>query len=264
MNPIPLISVDNLTVQIRRKDASISVVKNVSFELYRGKALAIVGGSGSGKTLTCLSLVNLLPQQAYIINGSIRLNGLELRGLTESQMRQIRGTEVAYLPQNPMSAFHPMLTIGKHFVETIKTHLPGMNKKSTLDLALHYLDKTGLRANLQLLESYSFQLSGGMLQRAMLALGLVLSPSVLIADEPTSSLDDVNRKRILELLLEIKEEHNSALLIVSHELNEVRELADEVMVLQDGEVMEKASVDELFLSPQQPYTRSLLEGKNVL
>lgn len=263
MKLMPLLSVQNLAIQIRSKDTSIPVVRNISFDLHRGRVLAIVGGSGSGKTLTCLSLVNLLPKQTFMINGSIRLMGQELRGLPEREMNRIRGTEVAYLPQNPMSAFHPMLTIGQHFTETIKTHLPTLNNKNALAMALQYLHKTGLPADRQLLEAYSFQLSGGMLQRVMLALGLVLTPSVLIADEPTSALDDHNREKTLKMLLEIKEERNAALLIVSHELNEIKEIADEVMVLQDGEMMEKASVNELFLSPQHPFTKSLLASGSL-
>lgn len=222
--------------------------------------LGIVGESGSGKTMTCMSLLNLLPDKAKVVQGSIKFNNIDLLNVSTEDIRKVRGSEIAMIMQNPMIAFNPVRTIGRHFIETLRTHLP-ITKQQARKMALEYLEKTDLPNPENVLKQYPFQLSGGMLQRVMIAITMSLSPSIIIADEPTTALDVTNQLQVLKQLDKLRKEYNTCILLVSHDLGVIAQLADEVAVMYGGYIVEKAPVLKLFNRPMHPYTRVLLESR---
>ncbi|WP_342605290.1 ABC transporter ATP-binding protein [Peribacillus sp. FSL E2-0159] len=222
--------------------------------------MGIVGESGSGKTMTCMSLLNLLPDKAKVVQGSIKFNNIDLLNVSTEDIRKVRGSEIAMIMQNPMIAFNPVRTIGRHFIETLRTHLP-ITKQQARKMALEYLEKTDLPNPENVLKQYPFQLSGGMLQRVMIAITMSLSPSIIIADEPTTALDVTNQLQVLKQLDKLRKEYNTCILLVSHDLGVIAQLADEVAVMYGGYIVEKAPVLKLFNRPMHPYTRVLLESR---
>lgn len=255
--------VSGLHVKVATAQGTLPLVRNIEFELRPGRVLGLVGESGSGKSLTSLSVLQLLDRKTTIVEGSIRLNGRELNGLKEEEMRRIRGSEIALIMQNPMNAFSPVFTIGDQFVETIRTHTD-FSKKQAYDLAVSSLQDVNLPDPALLMRRYPFQLSGGMLQRVMIAVAMCLRPSVLIADEPTTALDTVNQMQVLRQLDRIRAEYGTAILLISHDLGVISEMADEVAVMRQGRIVEKADVFELFDHPKNDYTRLLLDARLTL
>ncbi|WP_199614241.1 ABC transporter ATP-binding protein [Paenibacillus alkalitolerans] len=240
-----------------------SLVHGIDFELRPGRVLGLVGESGSGKTMTCLSIMQLHDRKTMCVEGGIRLNGRELNGLRAEEMRRIRGKEMGFIMQNPMNAFSPVFSIGNQFVETIRAHT-AFSKKQSLELAASALQDVNLPDPFMLMRKYPFELSGGMLQRAMIALAMCLRPSLIIADEPTTALDTANQLQVLCLLERIRTEYGTAILLISHDLGVIAEMADEVAVMQRGEIVEKADVYELFDHPKHPYTKQLMEARPTL
>ncbi|WP_088835376.1 ABC transporter ATP-binding protein [Paenibacillus tyrfis] len=255
-----ILDVNGLSVYIQTDYGLVHAVQEVSFQVRPGKVMGIVGESGCGKSMTCMAVLGLLPAAAAITQGSVRLRGKELTDLKESDFRRIRGKELSLVLQNPMTAFNPVLTVGKQFAETLRTH-QNLSRKQADQLAVDCLKQVGLLEAEKILGQYPFELSGGMLQRIMVALSVSMKPALLIADEPTTALDSVNRRKVMEMFRRIKEEENTAILLVSHDLSFIGELADEVMVMKQGRIVEKAAATELMTCPQHEYTKLLLDAR---
>ncbi|MCI4621201.1 nickel import ATP-binding protein NikD [Priestia megaterium] len=258
-----VLQVRDLHVQIKAKNGITTLVQDINFELKPGEILGLIGESGCGKTVTSMSILQLLNRKETTIEGSIMLKGQELNGLAEKEMRKIRGKDIAFIMQNPMNAFTPVFTIGHQFVETICSHT-SLNKKQATELAIESMKQVNLPDPGKLLKYYPFQLSGGMLQRVMIAIAASLHPAVIIADEPTTALDVNNQKNVLRHLDKIRSEYGSAILLISHDLGVVSEMADEVAVMQHGKIVEKAGVFQLFDSPKHEYTKKLLNARPTL
>ncbi|MDY7221066.1 nickel import ATP-binding protein NikD [Halalkalibacterium halodurans] len=258
-----VLKVRNLNVKVKSDQGMLPLVQGLQFELKRGKVLGLVGESGSGKTMTCMSILQLLDRKTTCIEGSIQLQGRELNGLKAEDMRTIRGKEVGYIMQNPMNAFSPVFTIGNQFIETIRTHTE-LTKRQAFELAVASMETVHLPKPSELMRRYPFQLSGGMLQRVMIAISMCLRPSVVIADEPTTALDVTNQLQVLKELDRLRLESDSAILLISHDLGVIAELADEVAVMQKGRIVEKADVFQLFDHPQHEYTKKLLQARPTL
>jgi nickel transport system ATP-binding protein len=259
----PVLQVRDLHVQAKTHKGVSTLVQDVSFELKRGQVLGLIGESGCGKTVTGMSILQMLDQKTTKVKGSISLLGRELNGLADKEMRKIRGKEIAYIMQNPMNAFTPVFTIGHQMIETIRSHT-SFNKKQAKELAIEALHNVSLSNPIKLLKSYPFQLSGGMLQRVMIATAVCLHPSILIADEPTTALDVNNQKTVLKLLDAMRSECGTAILLISHDLGVIAEMADEVAVMQKGRIAEKADVFQLFDAPKHEYTKKLLGARLTL
>lgn len=258
-----ILTVRDLQVQVRTKEGMSSLVKDINFGIKKGKILGLVGESGSGKTVTSMSILQLLDQKNMKIEGSIILKDRELNGLENKKMREIRGKDIAFIMQNPMNAFTPVFTIGHQFVETIRSHT-SLNKKQAIELAIDVMQSVNLPDPDKLLKNYPFQLSGGMLQRVMIAMSACLHPSVIIADEPTTALDLHNQLLVLRLLEKIRSEYGTSILLISHDLGVISEMADDVIVMQHGRIVETANVFELFDNPQHEYTKKLLNTRPTL
>jgi len=258
-----VLQVKNLQVQVKTKNGASTLVKDINFDLKRGEILGLVGESGCGKTVTSMSILQLLNRKSTSIEGSILLQGRELNGLGEKDMREIRGKDIAFIMQNPMSAFTPVFTIGHQFIETIRSHTK-WNKKQATELAIEAMHHVNLPDPVKLLKCYPFQFSGGMLQRVMIAMAACLHPAVIIADEPTTALDVNNQKNVLYHLDKIRAEYGTAILLISHDLGVIAEMADHVAVMKKGRIIEKADVFQLFDEPRHEYTRKLLNARSIL
>ncbi len=262
-NDREILHVKDLHVQATSDEGFSTLVQDINFGIKKGKILGLVGESGSGKTVTSMSILQLHDKKNIDIRGSITLKGRELNGLENKEMRKIRGKDIAYIMQNPMNAFTPVFTIGHQFIETIKSHT-SLNKKQAKELAIGMMESVNLPEPQKLLKSYSFQLSGGMLQRVMIAIAACLQPSVIIADEPTTALDLHSQLLVLRLLDKIRTEYGTSILLISHDLGVISEMADDVIVMQHGRIIETANVLELFETPQHEYTKKLLRTRPTL
>lgn len=258
-----VLEVSRLQVKLKTDAEAVSLLEPIHFELKKGQVLGLVGESGSGKTVTCNALLQLLDRQTMDVEGSVRLNGRELNGMAAEEMRRIRGKEIAFIMQNPMSAFTPVYTIGAQFMETIRTHT-GLTKRQARDLAISALENMNLPDPAKLIKRYSFQLSGGMLQRVMIAISMCLRPAVVIADEPTTALDVVNQLQVLRELDRLRTEYDTSILLISHDLGVISQMADEVAVMQRGRIVEQAEIHQLFDQPQHEYTKMLLHARPKL
>ncbi|MCM3675630.1 nickel import ATP-binding protein NikD [Peribacillus simplex] len=254
-----VLKVSDLHVQVQTNDGASTLVQDISFELKKGKVLGLVGESGSGKTVTSMSILQLLDRKTTTIEGNITLQGRELNGLDDKEIREIRGKDIAFIMQNPMNSFTPVFTIGNQFIEMIRSHT-SLNKKQAKELAIDAMQNVNLPNPAKLLKSYPFQLSGGMLQRVMVAMAACLKPSVIIADEPTTALDVHNQLQVLRHLDKIRSEYGTSILLISHDLGVISEMADDVVVMQHGRIVETANVFELFDNPQHEYTKKLLNA----
>jgi oligopeptide/dipeptide ABC transporter ATP-binding protein len=255
----PVLSVDGLVTQIRARRSTFNAVDGVSFTLRRGEILGLVGESGSGKTMTALSLIRLLPAAARPAGGHALLEGTDLLAKPESQMRRVRGRDVAMVFQEPMTSLDPAFTIGHQIVETIRAH-ERVPRAQARERAVEMLARVGIPNAGKRLDNYPHQFSGGMRQRVMLAIALVLGPKVLIADEPTTALDVTIQAQILELIAELRDEMGMCVLLITHNLAVVHEIADHVAVMYAGEVVESTTRETIFDRPQHPYTQGLLRS----
>jgi nickel transport system ATP-binding protein len=258
-----VLEVRDLHVQVTTATGTISLVQDIQLELQTGRVLGLVGESGSGKSITCLSLLQLFDCSTMSVEGSIRLNNRELNGLDAEEMRRIRGKDISLIMQNPMNAFTPVYTIGNQFIETIRTHT-ALTKKQAFELAVASLHDVNLPNPHEIMRRYPFQLSGGMLQRVMIAIALCLQPSVIIADEPTTALDVTNQLQVLRQLDDLRSKYGTAILLISHDLGVIAEMADDVAVMQHGRIVEQADVYQLFDHPQHEYTKQLLNARSPL
>lgn len=254
----PQIEVKNLQVSLKSESQTIQAVRNVSFTLYEGEKLGIVGESGCGKTILMKSLLQLLPGAATIDSGEILYHGLDLAKLSEKELQKIRGKEIGMIFQDPMTSLNPTLKIGYQIAEGLLRHFPSISKKEAKARALDLLQQVGIPEPELRLEQYPHLLSGGIRQRAVIALALAAKPSILIADEPTTALDVTVQAQILDLLRQLQ--IGTSTLLVTHDLSIVAAFCDRVLVMYAGQIVEEASVEDLFSRPQHPYTQRLLQA----
>lgn len=254
-----VLSVDGVSISFTgaTPDADRPVVDDVSFELRRGRVLALVGESGSGKSVTAMSTLGLLPRNARV-TGSIRLGDEELLGADPARLREIRGGGIGTIFQEPMSAFNPVLSIGAQIGEALRAHSKGLGRASVDAAIVDLLDSVGIDDPRRVLRAFPHELSGGQLQRAMIAMAISGDPAVLIADEPTTALDVTVQAGILDLIRQLRDRSGMAVLLITHDMGVVADLADDVVVMRDGAVVERADVGTLFSRPTEEYTRALL------
>jgi peptide/nickel transport system ATP-binding protein len=257
-----MLQVQNLFVEFETQNGPLEAVKGISFNLQRGETIGIVGESGSGKSITSLALMRLLDKKQAKIRGDILLNSKNLYQLRDSEMRAIRGNQMAMIFQEPMTSLNPVLTCGYQITEAIQLHVK-VSKAEAKKQTLALFNEVQLPRPEAIFDSYPHQISGGQKQRVMIAMALSCSPEILIADEPTTALDVTVQKTIIELLLKLKAERNMSLIFISHDLGVISEIADRVMVMYKGEVVEEAPVKQLFQHPKHPYTKGLLACRPV-
>jgi peptide/nickel transport system ATP-binding protein len=255
--PKSFLSVRDLSVQFSTEDGIVKAVDGLSFELERGKTLGIVGESGSGKSVTNLSILGLHNPRSTKITGSIELDGQELLETPEKKLETLRGNKMAMIFQDALTALSPYYTIGRQISEPFRKHT-GASKKEARDRAVEMLGKVGIPDPKARVDDYPHQFSGGMRQRAMIAMSLVCNPELLIADEPTTALDVTVQAQILDLLKDLQQEFGSAIILITHDLGVVANTADDILVMYAGRAVERGTVREVLKEPQHPYTWGLL------
>ena len=255
-----LLRVEDLRVYFHTRNGIIRAVDGVSFELDKGQTLGIVGESGSGKSVTAYSLLGLLPMPpARIESGRALFDGIDLLHAPETTLRTLRGNKIAIIFQDPMTSLNPYMTIGAQLIEPLRIHM-GMSRRAALARAMEALREVGITEPQRRMGSYPHEFSGGMRQRVMIAMGLATEPDILIADEPTTALDVTIEAQILELIRKLQESHGIAMIYISHDLGIVAGIADQVLVMQNGVVVERGSKTAVFHRPQHPYTRKLIDS----
>ncbi|HXE81626.1 MAG TPA: ABC transporter ATP-binding protein [Vicinamibacterales bacterium] len=253
----PLLSVDHLTAGFDSADGFVPAVRDVSFSIARGTTLGLVGESGSGKSVTALSIIRLLEPPGRIAGGTVRFRGTDLLSLPEHEMRRVRGAGIGFIFQEPMSALNPVISVGDQIAEALVVQgLAGWREGRRR--AVELLDAVRLPEPVRRARDYPHQLSGGMRQRVMIAIALACRPPLVIADEPTTALDVTIQAEVLDLLRDLRQEYRLSLLLITHDLGVVAEMADRVAVMYAGEIVEEAPVRQIFQAPAHPYTRGLL------
>jgi peptide/nickel transport system ATP-binding protein len=255
----PLLRVEDLRVEFPTEDGVVHAVDGISFDVERGRTLGIVGESGSGKTVSALTTMGLTRRMGARISGRILFEGRDLLALTEAEMRELRGNEIAMIFQDPLSSLHPLYSVGAQIVEAVRAHRE-VSKANARERAVELLDLVRLPDPARRVEEYPHELSGGMRQRAMIAMALANEPKLLIADEPTTALDVTVQAQILALLARLQGELGMAIVIVTHDLGVVGEMAEEVAVMYAGRIVESAQTELLFSTPEHPYTWGLLKS----
>ncbi|WPC09074.1 ABC transporter ATP-binding protein [Globicatella sp. PHS-GS-PNBC-21-1553] len=255
----PILSVKNLQISFKTFAGEVQAIRGVSFDLHKGETLAIVGESGSGKTVTTRSIMGLLSKNAIIKSGEVLFNGDNLLQYKERQMRDIRGTQIAMIFQDPMTSLNPTLTIGQQIME-ILTKQRGMSKSEAIEETIDLLTLCGIRDPEARLKQYPHQFSGGQRQRIVIAIALAGDPEILIADEPTTALDVTIQAQIIELLEEIQRQKDMSIIFITHDLGVVANVADRVAVMYAGKIVEIGGVDDIYYHPQHPYTWGLLSA----
>ncbi|MDR7079402.1 peptide/nickel transport system ATP-binding protein [Neobacillus niacini] len=259
-----LLKVNELETAFLTDQGEVTPVDGVNLELMTGETLCIVGESGCGKSVTSMSIMRLLGKNGFIKSGSIQFEDKDLVGLPESQLRKIRGCDLAMIFQDPMTSLNPVFTIGNQLMESSRLHLK-LSKKEAKDHAINMLKKVGIpRAN-EIMNAFPHELSGGMRQRVMIAIALSCKPKLLIADEPTTALDVTIQAQILNLMKELQKDTGTAIMLITHDLGVVAEMADRVVVMYAGQVVEESDVFTLFEKPLHPYTQGLMKSvPNIL
>ena len=268
-NPTPLLSVRNLKTYFDLDEGQVKAVDGVSFDVQPGQVVGIVGESGCGKSVTIKSVLRIIQPPGRLVEGEILFNpdngggqgpiDLAKFDPNSKQMRAIRGKDIALIPQEPMAAFSPVHTIGNQIMEAILLHQP-VTKKEARQITIERLREGGVPSPQDRIDAYSWELSGGLRQRAMIAMALACNPKLLIADEPTTAIDVTTQAQILNLLRNLQQQHNTAIIFITHDLGVIAQIADYVVVMYLGRVMETGPVDDIFHAPQHPYTRALLES----
>jgi peptide/nickel transport system ATP-binding protein len=252
-----LLEIDRLQTHFRTPDGINRAVDGVSFSIEAGQTLAVVGESGCGKSVTAMSILRLIPEPPGKMAGEIRFQGKNLLDCTDAEMRQIRGNEISMIFQEPMTSLNPVLTVGRQIGETLRLH-QNMSASAATERAVEMLTLVGIPEPRRRVAEYPHQLSGGMRQRVMIAIALACSPKLLIADEPTTALDVTIQAQILDLMRDLKARVGAAIMLITHDLGVVAEVADQVVVMYAGRKVEEASVGDLFANPRHPYTQGLL------
>lgn len=253
----PLLEVSELRTRFTTDDGEFSAVDGVSFSLFAGRTLGIVGESGCGKSVTALSIMGLLPQAGRIAGGAVRFEGADLVGLPSAQFRALRGNKMSMIFQEPMTSLNPAFTVGDQIVEAVMRHR-AVTHQAARDQAIEMLRRVRISAPEQRFRDYPHKLSGGMRQRVMIAMALSCGPKLLIADEATTALDVTVQAQILDLMRSLRDETGTAIMLITHDLGVIAEIAQEVVVMYAGKVVERCEVAELFADPQHPYTIGLL------
>ncbi len=252
-----LLEIDKLQTHFRTPDGINRAVDGVSFSIEAGQTLAVVGESGCGKSVTAMSILRLIPEPPGKMAGAIRFQGRNLLECSDAEMRQIRGNEISMIFQEPMTSLNPVLTVGRQIGETLRLH-QNMSKAQATERVVEMLQLVGIPEPRRRVAEYPHQLSGGMRQRVMIAIALACSPKLLIADEPTTALDVTIQAQILDLMRDLKARVGAAIMLITHDLGVVAEVADQVVVMYAGRKVEEAPVGELFANPRHPYTQGLL------
>jgi oligopeptide transport system ATP-binding protein len=256
----PILDVKNLTTQFQTQDGTVFAVNGVSFVLNKGEFLGIVGESGSGKSVTMMSLLRLIPiPPGEIVAGEAIFDGEDLLAMDKDEIRKVRGGRIGFVFQDPMTSLNPVVKVGPQITEALKLHL-GMNSKEANERAVELLEMVGIPDAPARLKSYPHEFSGGMRQRAMIAIALACSPEILIADEPTTALDVTIQAQIIDITKDLRDKLDTSVIWITHDLGVVASLADRVLVMYGGQIVEEGPVNELYLSPQHPYTRALLRS----
>jgi oligopeptide/dipeptide ABC transporter ATP-binding protein len=256
----PLLSVRNLIIEFSTRYGPVRAVDGISFDVYPNETLGIVGESGCGKTVTGLSLLRLIPSPpGRIVAGEILLQGRDLTKLSEDEMQSLRGDEISMIFQEPMTALNPVLTVGTQMVDVLTRHRPLTRRQAKIE-AIGMLSKVGIPAPNKRINEYPHEMSGGMRQRVMIAMALSCSPKLLIADEPTTALDVTTQAQVLEQIVELQDEFQMAVILITHDLGVVAETCQRALVMYCGEIIERADIESLFEKPQHPYSRGLLDS----
>lgn len=255
-----VVQIDNLKVSFFTKIGEVKAVDGISYSINKGKTLGIVGESGCGKSVSSYSIMGLLAHPGKIVDGTITFKGEKLNGLGEEEYTGYRGKKMAMIFQEPMTALNPVLTIGQQISEQVLRHAKRDNKKDAIDLAIEMLDLVGIPSPHKRVYQYPHELSGGMKQRAMIAMALSCDPQFLIADEPTTALDVTIQAQILELIQKLQEKFHMTVQFITHDLGVISEIADDVIVMYAGQVVEVAKAEDLFDHPRHPYTHGLLSS----
>jgi peptide/nickel transport system ATP-binding protein len=256
----PFLVVEDLTVRFPTEDGLVTAVQDLSYSVEKGKTLGIVGESGSGKSVSSMAVLGLHDARTARITGSIRVDGQEVVGLNEAGLRKLRGRQIAMIFQDALAALHPFYKIGGQLAEAYQVHHPKATKREARRKAVEMLDRVGIPQPDRRVDDFPHQFSGGMRQRAMIAMGLINDPSLLIADEPTTALDVTVQAQILDLLQDLQREFNSAVIIITHDLGVIAEMADDVLVMYAGRGVEYGPGKEILTRPQMPYTWGLLSS----
>ena len=262
-DPDELLRVENLKTYFFTEDGVVKAVDGVSLRLNRGKTLGLVGESGCGKSVTSLSIMRLIAPPGRIVEGEIRLRGLDLAKLREEEMRHIRGNRISMIFQQPTSCLNPVFRVGDQIAEALMVHRH-MSKQQARQRAIELLTMVGIPSAKTRVDSYPHEMSGGMCQRVMIAMALSCEPELLIADEPTTALDVTIQAQILELMRDLRDRFHTGIILITHDLGIVAEMADDVSVMYAGQIVEEAPVEELFAEPKHPYTQGLLASIPVL
>ena len=259
----PLLQAEGVTVRFDACERPFDVVRDVSFTLHPGRTLCLVGESGCGKSMTALSLLRLIPEPGRLAAGRILFEGRDLAELSESAMERVRGRDIGMIFQEPMTSLNPVIRVGEQVAEPLMRHLR-LSKKAALAEAVELFRLVGIPAPDMRVRDYPHQLSGGMRQRVMIAMALACNPKIIIADEPTTALDVTIQAQILDLLRSLKDRINSSIMLITHDLGVIAEMADYVVVMYAGRVVEKGTVEEIFAHPSHPYTIGLMASKPVV
>lgn len=262
-HPDELLRVEGLKTHFFTDDGVVRAVDGVSFSVKRGETLGIVGESGCGKSVTSMSIMRLISEPGRIVEGEVRLRGLELVNMSEEDMRHIRGNRISMIFQQPTSCLNPVFRVGNQIAEALMIHR-NFNKQQARQRAIELLTMVGIPSAKTRVDTYPHEMSGGMCQRVMIAMALSCEPELLIADEPTTALDVTIQAQILELMRDLRDRFHTGIILITHDLGVIAELADKVSVMYAGKVVEEATVDELFAEPKHPYTQGLLASIPVL
>ena len=257
-----ILKVENLNVTLRHRRVSKKQVEDVSFEVHPGECLGILGESGSGKSMTVKSVLGLLDKN-FQVSGSAIFDGQDLLKETKEELRRLRGSRITMVLQNPMTCFDPLYRIGNQMAETFATHT-SWNVQEIRSRCLEILDQMRIRNGEEVLEKYPHQLSGGMLQRIMIGIAMALQPELLIADEPTTAIDAITQYEILEEFIRIKKQKNTAMLFITHDLGAISKVADRILVMNSGHVVDSGSFDHILKHADDPYTRMLVEKRSAV
>ena len=260
MNDKTVLELEDVSIQYGGEDFPI---RGIGFSIGKGKVFGLAGESGSGKSSVCKAVLGLLDERAANVTGTIRLKGKDILSLPYEQRRKINGKDIAVITQNPMTAFDPCMKIKHHFAETLSAHLL-CSKKDAEFYGGETLGRVGLTDTARIMNSYPYRLSGGMLQRVMIAIAISLNPALLVADEPTTALDAESRYTVVQLLQEIVQKYSPAMLLVSHDMNVMSALVDDVAVMKAGKIVEAGAAKEVFQNPRHDYTKELLDARSFM
>lgn len=258
-----VVELKDLQTHFQTEEGTVKAVNHVSFAVREGETVCVVGESGCGKSVTALSIMGLIAESGSVVGGDILYEGKSLLGMKEKELRSLRGNDIAMIFQEPMTSLNPVFTVGEQIVETLREH-ELLSKNEAYKKAIELIRKVGIARADEIVHSYPHELSGGMLQRIMIAVALSCNPKLLIADEPTTALDVTIQAQILDLLRQVKEEFKTSILLITHDLGVVAEMADYVVVMYGGKVIEEAPVLKIFQNPKHPYTKGLLKSKPVM